>query len=478
MHPGLKRILDLVRVNPQDSLLVDRFLILASDLKEEERSEVTLGLSEALLRKNPSKAIDLAYMVYKARPGDYQPLEIMVEGFENLGRYGKATVLRQQLDKVKKARTINPGSMDKVVNDSIVAIDRELLMLAQPPAPKIHKIHKPAKKSSEKEPVEEGKKIEDVKKPEPEPERVPEVKIEIPSESVSTTGSNPWKGIDLEDIGDNFHRVAHPTVPEAVEFKIVDDNVQPFRMEEASPAVAAIEPLQDQTPVEEESISFTNKDDAVAEDNVKVSEKSVSFGVPGIPAYLENDFEFGNPYEIKRKDPNEEACADSEISEDKPASKSERSKKVRLLKQNTKSPEYAIEEFEQCVVSKNWEGAWKLIERHWSTGGYYDIMIVVKNLRAERIDLRFMGWWLDTLIKLDRPFQAYAEAKILLHDQPHIAFARSMFPRIQAALAALGKRKIDWHEHEGVIALLKKLSPKTLDSPGSLAVFSYKKKAS
>ena len=134
MHAGLSRILDLIRVNPQDTLLVDRFLILAADLHEEERVDVTLSLSEALLRKNPRRSIELAHMVYKARPGDTQPLELMVEGLENLGRYGKATVLRQHLEKVKKAKDTNPGLAQRVVDESVAAIDRELLLFGQPKA--------------------------------------------------------------------------------------------------------------------------------------------------------------------------------------------------------------------------------------------------------------------------------------------------------------------------------------------------------
>lgn len=138
MHPGLHRLLDLIRVNPQDSLLVDRFLILAADLDESTRVDATLGLSEALLRKNPRRAIELAHMVYKARPGESQPIELMVEGLENLGRYGKATVLRAELEKVRKARETNPGVAGDVTEASVITIDKELQFLAAveiPPPP-------------------------------------------------------------------------------------------------------------------------------------------------------------------------------------------------------------------------------------------------------------------------------------------------------------------------------------------------------
>lgn len=135
VHAGLRRLLDLIKVNPNDGLLVDRFLVLVADLAEVDRAGLTLELARVVLRKNPRKAIELAHMVFKHRPEEPKPLELMIEGLEILGRYGKATVLRQQMLKVQKLgdqavpQSNRPSAAERAetLTDSVAAVDRELL---------------------------------------------------------------------------------------------------------------------------------------------------------------------------------------------------------------------------------------------------------------------------------------------------------------------------------------------------------------
>ena len=140
MDPGLARLLELINSNPADTLLVDRYLVLAADLGEDPRADATLGLARALIAKNPRRAIELAHMVYQARPAATPAIEIMIEAFESLGRYGKATVLRYELEKMRGER-VSPvsnlevsASLAAAVDDSMFTLERELQFIGTEPS--------------------------------------------------------------------------------------------------------------------------------------------------------------------------------------------------------------------------------------------------------------------------------------------------------------------------------------------------------
>ena len=64
--PGLARLLDIIKSNPTDTVLVDRFLVLAADTPEYERVDAVLRLGGALIQTAPRRAIEVSWMVYKS----------------------------------------------------------------------------------------------------------------------------------------------------------------------------------------------------------------------------------------------------------------------------------------------------------------------------------------------------------------------------------------------------------------------------
>ncbi|MCX6119507.1 MAG: hypothetical protein NT027_18375 [Proteobacteria bacterium] len=495
MHAGLNRLLELIRVNPQDTLLVDRFLILASDLKENERVDVTLGLSEALLRKNPSKAIDLAYMVYKARPGDFEPLEIMVEGLENLGRYGKATVLRQQLENVKKAKSTNLDAVDRVIDDSIIVIGKELDLLAKQPSPRIHRTV-----------LEDRKEILDQK----------DEQKKIPSENIKRT-IDSWEGVNIAKASDQLNQFAHPTVPGDQLSEVVvpgindlnsdlihsmrsasgglddkselsvsaDENLLSQRSENVDSGLSSAS-FQKQSgrdsvdfqnnnsvfrPVAVERNEFSSDREESKSSNQSVQsdlQSKVAYGVPAMPAHLDDQYAYENRDHLSRfLDRNASISESNKYSDSK--RQNDNFRKLSFRAKPKDDPNLLLE-FERQIDAKNWDVVWSTIETHWHLGGSHAVMEICKRKGLERVDLRFMGWWLDMLIGLGRNFQAFSEAKKLLQDQPHVTFARAMYPRLKLSLSGLGLKIQPWTETDGVVTLIRGLSNAKIATPAGIAI--------
>ncbi len=100
MGPGLARMLDMIIKTPSDTMLVDRFLVLASDIPELERADATLKLARSLLPLQPRRSLEIAWMVYKSGLKDIDALHIICDALEKIERPNKAQLIRVEIRRI------------------------------------------------------------------------------------------------------------------------------------------------------------------------------------------------------------------------------------------------------------------------------------------------------------------------------------------------------------------------------------------
>jgi hypothetical protein len=409
MHAGLVRLLDLIRVNPQDTLLVDRFLILASDLEERSRVDATLGLSEALLRKNPRRAIELAHMVYKAKPGDVQPIELMVEGLENLGRYGKATVLRAELEKVRKAQQADGGSSREVTEASIMTIEKELKFLAGIEVPP------PIKPQMDQRSGEVQKSVDLLP--------VPEFVEALQQQKPGRVEKSAPKDIPA------FNPLQYGVAP-AYEEPRHEDHSPPHYHQSAEPTLRfddigsiGVTPVQDGLPLKLQRTSVSHEDVALpplmndeepkhraTQHSQASSDRMSSQVIPGVPMF----------HDMAPAVEDEEAGffeePSSEPQEFTPRVHVAPEPVRKMFQDHAMVEQQVLDRIEMLVKAHHWDEAWQLIHEHAPMADNYKVLALFREQNLARIDFRFMGWWLDALVFDRRPRYALVMMIDLLRD--------------------------------------------------------------
>ena len=94
MAPGLLKILDLIKATPSDQRLLSRYLSLANELSDEERSEAIIQAAKVLVTKVPQAALDLSWDLFKSGKLEQDSLVVMASAMEGLGKSGKAAAIR------------------------------------------------------------------------------------------------------------------------------------------------------------------------------------------------------------------------------------------------------------------------------------------------------------------------------------------------------------------------------------------------
>jgi len=92
--PGLLKILDLIKATPSDQRLLSRYLSLANELSDEERSEAIIQAAKVLVTKVPQAALDLSWDLFKSGKLEQDSLVVMASAMEGLGKSGKAAAIR------------------------------------------------------------------------------------------------------------------------------------------------------------------------------------------------------------------------------------------------------------------------------------------------------------------------------------------------------------------------------------------------
>jgi hypothetical protein len=436
MHAGLLRILDLIRADPKDTLLIDRFLILAADLQEDEKIKATLGLSEVLIAKNPRRAIELAHMVYSAVPGEIQSLELMIDGLEILGRFGKATVLREHLLKVRNAIETNPGLVKSLVGEGVEAIDRELSLLGgaqiqTPPKPKIVEAAAPVVPPS----VASN----------PENFMLPGIPLKPDRLSESDVFKiSPLPRLELPDEAELEVQI-QSEIPYEQPALDLDDKLTKGRThitQNSHGRDISADLLRDGTP----SMELINEIKLEAPEEQSVSQGGES--LHGVPSVMFPDGPESNTYESP--------VQTTEINDFG----------------SSKVAQQSLEEiFSRCLQMKMWDDAWAIIEANWPRGTTEGVYEIARMADLYKVDVKFHGWWIDCLNADSRPRQAVFLILQTLKESPYIGYARSLYPKIQASLINLGLGELTWDEAEGVAALILKTKLKVQSTSAAVAIF-------
>lgn len=106
-HIGLDNFLQKIEEDPANQILINRFFLLLKDFEDKNiQIKYLLKLVQILVDSDPKFAIEIAYAVYKSDDSQIAALELIAQGFKNLGRYAKAEVVLCEIDKLKQASTV------------------------------------------------------------------------------------------------------------------------------------------------------------------------------------------------------------------------------------------------------------------------------------------------------------------------------------------------------------------------------------
>ncbi len=105
MSIGLRKILSQIKFDATNQQLVDRYLKLVAEMaSEQEKVEHVLALANAVIESDPFLSLQLTQMVFSFDPQQIQALEIAVKALEDLGRFAKAEVLRNEMHRLEQEK--------------------------------------------------------------------------------------------------------------------------------------------------------------------------------------------------------------------------------------------------------------------------------------------------------------------------------------------------------------------------------------
>lgn len=103
---GIERMLERLRREPRHRVLGERIATLLMEAPDSTRKvDLVLRLAATVCGPFPREALRLAYAVYEHDPLNESSLELMVRALQTLGRHGKAAVAKNELAKVRAARS-------------------------------------------------------------------------------------------------------------------------------------------------------------------------------------------------------------------------------------------------------------------------------------------------------------------------------------------------------------------------------------
>jgi len=103
MSKGLQAILQRIKDNPANRVLVTRFLALLAETEDSSfKYRSLLGLAAAIRATNPVDSIRIAFIVHQRAPHELVALEIMIEALRDMGRLAKAEVIQSHLEKLRR----------------------------------------------------------------------------------------------------------------------------------------------------------------------------------------------------------------------------------------------------------------------------------------------------------------------------------------------------------------------------------------
>ncbi len=398
MSPGLMRMLQLIDINTNDSMLVDRFLVLAADMPEHEKLEATLKLARTLLKKAPRKAMDVAWMVYNSSLRDGESLDLIAEAFEKLGKRAKADVIRSELKRINNAN-LSP----EVRNLARLTVEEHVTTTL-------------------------AEKIQD-----------PDQKIPI---AVDLSSDSPMATLNLESLlaPQPSAVPADPLIAskETPKVSILPASPQQTILIEPSPKPLSALPKSAQvTPV----LDLNDRDASKVD--------SVALPSAGLPAA------------IPPKEPSK-VMVDVKSKNVKKLSSSQTRASQAGIPLESSTTMIAFEKrfprLEELAADENWERLLHLMQEWFPHADDPELLGLFERFGLERIDIRFAELWVEILIAAQHERRAIRYMVTRLSEEPHLAWARMFLPKIQKIVSRMDLMPVDWRESEGVLTLRDRIA--------------------
>jgi hypothetical protein len=127
--------------------------------------------------------------------------------------------------------------------------------------------------------------------------------------------------------------------------------------------------------------------------------------------------------------------------------------KSRILRPRSMSTDDRVRRLSDLIVAEEWESFLELLGHSFPTAEEPRLLKLFETHKLHRIDIRFASWWIDILIVARQERRALRFILQQLNDEPHLAWARMVWPKIKIMRESLNLTDFDWRESDGVAAL-------------------------
>jgi hypothetical protein len=391
------RMLQLIDINTNDSMLVDRFLVLAADMPEHEKLEATLKLARTLLKKAPRKAMDVAWMVYNSSLRDGESLSLIAEAFEKLGKTGKAEVIRSELKRIN-----NTNLSPEVRNMARLTVEEHVTTTL---AEKIQDL-----------PLEASN------------DNAPAASLPMPSLNLESLLAPQAKGLDAE-------KSAKIDGKEQADKRLSQNTTLLDRQPVAHPT----------TPKPLETVAHLDLD----EKSSSLRVDSVALPSAGLPAAIPPKEPSKVILDGKTKNYKKQIQDQTQASVARTSVESS----TTMIDSDQRWPR-----LRELAANESWERLLGLMQDWYPDGEHPELLGFFERHALERIDIRFAEFWINILIAAHQERRAIRYIVTKLSEEPHLAWARMVMPKIQKIVSLMDLMPVEWRESEGVLTLRDRVS--------------------
>jgi hypothetical protein len=412
MGPGLHNLLDLIERSPTESMLVDRVLVLASDVPEFERVEVTLKLAKVLLSGNPRRALEISWMLYKSGLRDLDALMVIADAFDHLKKPTKAKVIREELRRLKNdtlsdfAKGSARATIEKQVSDTLLG--------AEDVSESIDEVTKTNAKSI---PASFSAGEADLFFSD-------STKVD---EKTNTSLKSSPEGVNA----DNNHTVPFdwPVAAdgkESAEQSKLPENKNSANKLELQPTEFISEGLQTKHVI--------NPDRPPRATAISVRKITAAEGIPEA---------------IPPRQPSQLEMVKTSISQ---VRGKDHFVDVDAVKKDWKQ---AVSD---CIRSENWEHLLQILDNDQVATHQHFLLRQFEDHKLWKLDIRFAMLWIDVLINSHEERRAIRFSYNKLCDEPHLAWARQIYPKMVEIAGRLNLNMPPWRESEGAEMLKNQIT--------------------
>jgi hypothetical protein len=406
MGPGLVKLLDLIEANAGDSLLVDRFLVLASDMPDFEKVEASLRLAQKLLGTSPRKAIEVAWMVYKSSLRDGDSLKLIAEGFDRVGKPEKANIVRAEMKRILNMTL--PPDVRRLARLTIEEHVTNTLAEKTEPTPKSNLVG------------EEG----------------PDLAQPVMDRGMIDLGEHKQANASLQGGKD-----AQPLFALALSLS---------QLENAGP--------QKGDPSTEQALDLAQPGLSNVASREHAGHQEVEPIAPRSSVSLPSD---GLPAAIPRKEPSKIVIDDQLGVRRDPSNVVTQASVARRGSGDTPEHLSDLDRFkrlEQLANDGSWERLLMMLIDSYPRREHPGLLVFFERHRLEQIDIQFAEYWLDVLISAQQERRAIRYMIQKLTTEPYLAWAKMMLPKIQKITDVMALTPVYWTERDGVLVLRDRLA--------------------